>query len=110
MTSKKFTKVASVVLALAAAIPLIASAQDVRSDVEANNIMGCHDAVFYNNGNRGYNIVYDFEYSGADGSRHSGRQQVFAAPGQKTTQFMPGHTVDCKRTRYTIRVTNWQAR
>lgn len=111
MTSKKFTKVATrAAITLAAAFSFVASAQNVRADVEANSIMGCHDAVFYNNSNKGYNIVYDYEYSGTDGSRFSNRQSIYAPPGQKTTQFMNSHTVDCRKTRYTVRITNWQAR
>ena len=98
MTSKKFIRhAAAAVITLATVLPWITFAQDIRADVQ-KSIFPCHDAVFYNNGNRDYRITFDYEYTGADGSRYSWRDYVTAVRGQKTVHYMPGQTVDCSKT------------
>lgn len=110
MNSKKLIRFSVGVARLVAisALSSTAYAQNYRVDVE-KGVMPCHYAAAYNNTNRNVMMYVDFEYKGADGSYHNSRTQFVAGAGQKTTSYMPGHTVDCDK-RYTVRITNWQAR
>jgi hypothetical protein len=90
------------------AISASALAQAVRMDVEPA-YTGCHQAVAYNNSNQNFNVTYDYEYKGQDGSYFTSRNTFTAWAGRKTTNYMNSHTVDCNK-RYTVRITNWQAR